>query len=388
MSKYCAKRVNSENRALAKEVVSLLETRPARFDFSGRRIDPAIFPVAELKTASQEILRTMGAEALQYSSSHDYMPLKEALARRYASFGLPLAAENFTITNGSIQAVDMLLKVLVNEGDTILVEAPLSWRIRQTMSMYRPNVIDIPVTDDGVDLAALEQHMAGSGAKFFFCSPNHQEPTGVVYSAQQRSAIAKLAREQQCIVVEYDVYSELGETEARLPYIQPETDGYGIVIGSLSQLIGPGLRIGWVACTHPVLMKYFTEAKQKTDSHANGLIQRVLWKYLDSTDLPAQACKVRTLCNEKRAAALAAATALTGKATFRAPSGGDFLWLTLPEGSDSVDAFHRAMDAGVAVIPGKLFGRSELCARSLYLNFGGATVAQIQEGIQALADAL
>lgn len=388
MSKYCAKRVNSANRALAREVISKIEAQPACIDLTGRRIDPAIFPVAELKTASQEILRIMGPEALQYSSSHDYMPLKEELARRYAAFGLSVEAGNFTITNGSVQAIDMLMKVLVNEGDTILAEAPLFWRVRQTMSMYRPNVIDIPLTDDGVDLAVLEEHMKAGNAKFFFCSPNHQEPTGVVYSAAQRSAIAALARKYQCIVVEYDVNCELGTTEERLPYIMPETGGYGIVIGSVSQLIGPGLRIGWVLCTHPVLLKYFTEAKQKTDSHANGLIQRVLWKYLAATDVAAQAAKVRALTNEKRAAALETAAALAGKATFRAPEGGNCLWLTLPEGSDSVAAFHRALDAGVAVIPGKLFGDSALCARSLYLNFGGATTAQLREGIQALASAL
>ena len=222
MSKYCAKRVNSENRALAKEVVSLIEAHPGNVDFSGRRIDPALFPVAGLKAASQEILRTKGAEALQYSSSHDYMPLKEELAKRYAKFGLNFAAENFTITNGSIQAVDMLLKVLVDEGDTILVESPLSWRLRQTMSMYLPNAVEIPVTDDGVDLAALEAHMKVDKPKFFFCSPNYQEPTGVVYSEAQRHEIARLAKEHDCIVVEYDVYSELGPTEARLPYIQPD----------------------------------------------------------------------------------------------------------------------------------------------------------------------
>lgn len=388
MSKYCAKRVNSENRALAKEVVSLIEAHPGNIDFSGRRIDPALFPVAELKAASQEILRTKGAEALQYSSSHDYMPLKEELAKRYAKFGLNFAADNFTITNGSIQAVDMLLKVLVNEGDTILVESPLSWRLRQTMSMYLPNAVEIPVTDDGVDLAALETHMKSDKPKFFFCSPNYQEPTGVVYSEAQRHEIARLAKEHDCIVVEYDVYSELGPTEARLPYIQPETDGYGIVIGSVSQLIGPGLRIGWVCCTHPVLMKYFTEAKQKTDSHANGLIQRVLWQYLAGTDVAAQAEKARTVAAAKRAAALDAASALAGKAAFRAPAGGDFLWLSLPEGSDSVAAFHKAMAAGVSVIPGKLFGDSAECARSLYLSFGGATAEQIKEGFTALAAAL
>jgi len=388
MSKYCAKRVNSENRALVREVVTALESRPENIDFSGRRVEASIFPVAELKTAAQEILRTRGPEALQYSSSHDYIPLKEELARRYARFGLELKPENFTVTNGSIQSIDMLMKVLVNEGDTIAVESPLAWRVRQTMTMYQPRVIEIPLQEDGVDLAALEAAMRDEKPKFFYCSPNYQEPTGVVYSEEQRAAIADLAKKYDCIVVEQDGFSEVGPTEDRPSYIAPRIEDRGIVIGSISQVVGPGLRIGWICCTHPVLMKYFTEAKQKTDSHANGLIQRTLWQYLANTDVAAQAARVREVYNAKREIADAAVQAFRGKAEVRPGKGGTFLWVTLPQGTDSVDFFRRACEAGVSVIPGKLFGDGGDCARSVYVNFAGTDAAHIRKGLELLAGLL
>ena len=385
MSKYCAKRVNSENRALVKEVVTALESHPDNIDFSGRRVDPSIFPVAELKVAAQEILRTKGAEALQYSSSHDYMPLKEELAKRYSRFGLNVKAENFTITNGSIQSIDMLMKVLVNDGDTIAAESPLAWRVRQSMSMYLPNVIDIPLEEDGPDLAALEAAMRDAKPKFFYCSPNYQEPTGIVCSEEKRAAIAELAKKYDCIVVEQDGFSELGPAEDRPSYIMPRTDGYGILIGSISQLVGPGLRIGWICATHPVLMKYFTEAKQKTDSHANGLIQRTLWQYLANTDVAAQAEKVRRVYSAKREIANTAVQALEGKAKVRPAAGGNFLWITMPAGNDSAEFFRKACAAGVSVIPGKLFGDSSECANSFYLSYAGADDCHIRKGIEILA---
>lgn len=384
MSKYCAKRVNSANRSLVDEFVFLLESHTENIDLSGRRVDPAIFPAAQLKASSQEILRTMGPEALQYSSSHDYMPLKQELCKRYNRFGLELTPENFTITNGSIQAIDMLMKVLVNEGDTILTEAPIAWRVRQTMSMYRPNVIEVPVLADGVDTDELERLLKETKPKFFYCSPNYHEPTGIVYSVEKRDEIARLSREYECIIVEQDSFSELFPDESRPPYTFPNTNEYGILIGSISQLVGPGLRVGWVVCTHPVLMKYFTEAKQKTDSHCNGLIQRLLWHYLANTSVADKAADVRELYNEKRAVALAAAKILEGKAKVNVTAGATFMWISLPDGADSIAFAKKAAEAGVNIVPGKLFGDSTVCDSSIYLNFAGATAEQIEKSFAIL----
>ncbi len=385
MSKYCAKHVNSQNRALVKNIISAIEARPNNIDFSGRTVAPEIFPTNELKLAAQEVLRVMGAEALQYSSSHDYIPLKEQIAARYAMRGLMLQAENFTITNGLVQAVDMAMKVLVNAGDTILVEAPLSWRLRQTMTMYRPQIIEIPVTEVGIDIQALEDALKNFCPKFFFCSPNYQEPTGVIYSAENREAIATLMQAHDCVVVEMDEYVETGCCK-ELPYICSLVGDHGVLLGSVAQLIGPGLRIGWVVAQHPVLVRYFTEAKQKTDSHANGLIQRVLWQYMVNADMNVQAEKVRTIYAQKRSVAIAAWTSLdTGKVSFRAPEGGTFLWLTFDAKVDGLAFAERAIANGVTVLPGKLFGNSEECAHSIYLNYGGAEMDDISKGIATLS---
>jgi len=220
---------------------------PEIISFAGGLPNPALFPVQEIAAAAQKVLQNNGHEALQYSTTEGYGPLREYIAQRYARrFGLSVNPAHILITTGSQQGLDLIAKVLLNQGDPVLLERPATWAQFKPFRCNEPTFHTVPLCDDGPDLAILEQILRQQRVKLFYAVPNFQNPSGLTYSAQKRAEVARLLRQHQVIFIEDDPYGELrfkGQPLLSMKQFLPDNI---ILLGSFSKIVSPALRLGWV----------------------------------------------------------------------------------------------------------------------------------------------
>lgn len=386
LSRLSAQRVFSRNRKLIDRVLDQVEKKNENtVDLTGSTVDENVFDPQALKASSSRMMNAIGKEAMQYSGSHDYMPLKAEIAERYEGFGIHVQDKDFTITNGSTQAVDLICKVLVNDGDAILVDAPLHWRYLQAISMYRPEVLEVPVLSDGPDLEQLEKQLKAGKAHVYFSAPNGQDPTGVVWSIEKREKTASLMNEYGCILIELDRCGELIAPEKRPAYMKELLGDQCVLIGSFSPTLGPGLRIGWICATDEEIARYSTEAKQKTDSHANGYIQRVLWQYLKDYDYDRHVCQVRAAYEEKRTL-VDALLEEYGVHRSVEQSAGNSIWLRLKKGKTGEEAFDAALQQGVLILPGEICSLSGSTENYIAVDYSGSDRSGMEKALEILKD--
>lgn len=386
ISELSARRVDSRNRLLIDRVLDRVEAeKKTSIDLTGSTVDQAVFDAQALKSASNKMMSTMGKEALQYATSHDYMPLKAEIAERYGLCGLKVEDSNFTVTNGSTQAVDLICKVLVDDGDTVLVEKPLHWRFLQAISMYDAKVLEVPALSDGPDLEVLEKQLETGRPQVYFATPTAQEPGGAVWSMEKRTAVAQLMKEYDCMFIELDRSGELMEPGKRPMYMKRLLGDQCILVGSFSPSLGPGLRIGWVCTTDKELSGYFNDGKQKTDTHANGYIQRVLWEYLKDADYAGHASRVCEVYDAKRATVmkLLDETGLRSHLALNHQAG-TTLWLKLGADKTGAKVFEAAADAGVLVVPGEMYSLVGDTSGYIALDYAGASEAQLRKAFAVL----
>ena len=382
-----ARRAERMNPSVIREILKVTE-KPGIISFAGGLPSPRTFPVAEFKEACARVLQDDGPAALQYAASEGYGPLREAVAAQ-----LPWAVDpaNVLITTGSQQGLDLVAKVLIDTDSRVLVETPTYLGALQAFTPMEPQIEAVASDAEGIDVADFEQR-AGSGAnraRFLYVLPNFQNPTGRSMSEARRAALVDSAARLGVPLVEDNPYGDLWfDAPPPLPLSARNPEGC-IYLGSFSKVLAPGLRLGFIVAPPSVYPKLL-QAKQAADLHSPGFNQRMVAEVIKDGFLDRHVPTIRALYKSQCAAMLACLTQeMAGlDVQWNSPDGGMFLWLRLPEGMSAIELLPRAVDKGVAFVPGAAFYADEPDPRSLRLSFVTASVEQIRIGMAALAQAI
>jgi 2-aminoadipate transaminase len=384
-----AGRAEKMNPSVIREILKVTE-RPGIISFAGGLPSPKTFPVTEFRVACEKVLRDDGPAALQYAASEGYGPLREMVA---AMLPWNVDPAQVLITTGSQQGLDLVAKVLIDTGSRILVETPTYLGALQAFTPMEPQVVSVASDGEGVDIDDLAAKAAASStsgaARFLYVLPNFQNPTGRTMTEARRAALSKRAAEIGLPRVEDNPYGDLWfDAPPPAPLTARDPEGC-IYLGSFSKVLAPGLRLGFIIApkaVHPKLL----QAKQAADLHSPGFNQRMVAEVMKDGFLDRHVPTIRALYKSQRDAMLVALKReMQGlDVQWNTPDGGMFLWVRLAQGMSAIELLPKAVDKGVAFVPGAPFYAGEADPRCLRLSFVTATVEQIDTGIAALAAAI
>jgi 2-aminoadipate transaminase len=378
-----AARAEKMNPSVIREILKVTE-RPGIISLAGGLPSPKTFPISAFAEACAEVLHKDGQAALQYAASEGYAPLREAVA---AMLPWPVDPAQVLITTGSQQGLDLIAKVLLDPGSRVLVETPTYLGALQAFSPMEPEPVSVASDDQGVlvdDLVAKSKD-----ARFVYLLPNFQNPTGRTMTEERRAAVSAAAAKAGLPIVEDNPYGDLWFDEAPpLPLSARNPEGC-VYLGSFSKVLAPGLRLGFMVAPKAIFPKLL-QAKQAADLHSPGFNQRMVAEVMKEGFLDRHVPTIRALYKRQRDAMLAAlAREMKGLGVeFNKPAGGMFLWLRLPEGMDAVALLPKAVERGVAFVPGAPFYAGASDPRTLRLSFVTASVEEIDTAITALGEAV
>ncbi|CDS51914.1 Valine--pyruvate aminotransferase [Polaromonas sp. CG9_12] len=377
-----ARRAEKMNPSVIREILKVTE-KPGIISFAGGLPSPKTFPVNAFSAACEKVLREDGHAALQYAASEGFAPLREMVA---AMLPWNVDPALVLITTGSQQGLDLVAKVLIDEGSRVLVETPTYLGALQAFTPMEPEIVSVASDDGGVDMADLAAK--AEGARFFYVLPNFQNPTGRTMPEARRAALSAEAARLGLPLVEDNPYGDLWfDTPPPLPLSARNPEGC-IYLGSFSKVLAPGLRLGFMVAPASIFPKLL-QAKQAADLHSPGFNQRVVAEVMKDGFLDRHVPTIRALYKSQRDAMLAAMQReMPAGVEWNTPAGGMFLWARLPEGMQAIELLPKAVERNVAFVPGWAFYAGQADARTLRLSFVTASVAQINTGIAALAAAI
>ncbi len=393
MSLPFASRLQNVETSAIRELFKLLGT-PGIISFAGGFPDSAMFDVQGIQEASARAIAEEPG-ALQYGATEGYEPLREQLSAFMATKGVEVAPQGLIVTTGSQQALDLIGKTLIDPGDKVIVEGPTFLATIQCFRLYGADLVSAPVDAEGVRTDALEALIVEHRPKFVYLIPTFGNPSGALLNLERRRKVLALAVKHQVLVVEDDPYGDLYFGEAPPPSILaltaevPGSRDWVVHCGSLSKVLSPGLRVGWMIAP-PAMLANATMCKQFSDAHTSTFAQATAAQYLKSGRMPATLAHVRKVYGERAAAMGTALQRELGDAiAFTRPRGGLFFWAALTgAGQDAREFAKRAIAQGVAFVPGAPFFAADPDVSTLRLSFATADVARIEEGIARLKRAL
>lgn len=360
-------------------------SRPEVISFAGGLPSDASFPVEQLKAAFEKVLKDAPQAALQYSTTDGYAPLREWVAAEKSKSGTAIKPEQVIIVSGSQQALDLIGKVFINEGDKVLVEAPTYLGALQAFDLFFPKYVSLASDADGLDAEQITAEQA-AGAKFLYALPNFQNPTGRLMTETRRQALVSKARELDLLVIEDDPYGELWYTAAPPPSLLSRMPERVIQMGSFSKILAPGLRLGYIVAPEEIARK-FEQVKQATDLHTATLTQRAVYEVVKDGFLNEHIPTIRTLYHAQAQAMLGALSEfMPNNVKWNQPAGGMFLWLELPEGMDAEDMLKKALERNIAYVPGTPFYANEPVRNTMRLAFVTVPEEKIRAGVKVLGE--
>lgn len=398
MPLHFADRLNNVETSAIRELFKLLG-KPGIVSFAGGFPDPAMFDVAGIQEASNKALSEEPGGALQYGATEGYGPLREQLSAFMATKGAKdVAPENLIVTTGSQQALDLLGKTMISPGDKVIVEGPTFLATIQCFRLYGAELISAPIDAHGVKTDELEQLIAQHKPKFVYLIPTFGNPSGALLSLERRKQVLAMAVKHQTLIVEDDPYGDLFFGEAPPPSLlalSPSVPGSRELLahcGSLSKVLSPGLRVGWMVAPAELLAKA-TMCKQFSDAHTSTFAQATAAQYLKAGRMPDTLQRVRKVYGERATAMGNALKRELGDAIeFTQPQGGLFFWARLTgangKSKDAGDFAKKAIEQLVAFVPGAPFYAANPDLATLRLSFATADVAKIEEGVARLGKAL
>jgi 2-aminoadipate transaminase len=373
-------------RSFVREILKVTED-PEIISFAGGLPSPESFPHQEIKEAAIQVLEEDGAQALQYSTTEGYYPLREWVAHRYQMKGLVVDPEDILITNGSQQGLDLVGKIFLNQKDPVLVERPTYLAALQSFGLYEPEFHSLPLEKDGVHVNRLEEALTQFYPKLFYAVPNFQNPTGISYSLKRRKEVARLLNDSDTVFVEDNPYGEIrfmGEDQPPLKAFLEDS----VLLGSFSKIVSPGIRLGWITTPTEIMDKLVT-AKQASDLHSSLLSQMIVHRYLSLYDVEAHLNKIRSMYKRQRDLMVTLIQEEFPEGVkCTEPEGGMFLWVTLPEGMSTLELFEIALKEKVAFVPGQAFYAENPQFNTLRMNFSNSSEEKIKEGIYRLAKSI
>jgi 2-aminoadipate transaminase len=392
-----AHRMSKMGSSVIRELLKYAE-QPDIISFAGGLPAPEVFPVREFQEACNIVLSEQGAQALQYSTTEGYFPLRDMIARHTSRYMVPVTTDNILITSGSQQALDFIGRLFVNRGDYIVVESPSYLGALQAWNAYGAQYIPIHMDEDGMIVDELEEALR-KGPKFIYILPNFQNPSGATLSLERRRRVIELADKYGVPIVEDDPYGQLryeGEHIPSLVHLDSAYRGYDgdcysgnvIYLSTFSKLLAPGLRLAWVIAPIEVIRKLVI-TKQAADLHTASFNQYVAYEVAKGGFLDEHVNVIRSVYKERRDVMLEMMEEMfPSECRWTHPHGGMFLWGILPKSMDAAEVLKIALERKVAFVPGAAFHTTSNGANTMRLNFSYSSPDTIREGITRLGTTL
>jgi 2-aminoadipate transaminase len=382
--------IKGMKRSAIRELLKLIEN-PNIISFAGGLPSPETFPVSDLKSVIDDVMDKEAHIALQYGSTEGDNLLRTMLVNRYRHQGVDVSLENIIITTASQQGLDLLAKMLINRGDTVIVGLPSYLGGLSAFNSYGAELIGVPLDDEGENPEIMESKLielvkAGRKPKFIYIIPDFQNPAGITMSEKRRKEIIALAHKYDVLIIEDSPYRELryeGEHQKTLY----ELDGTGqvVILGTFSKIFCPGFRIGWVV-GHPDVLDKIVVGKQATDLCTPPFTQRIAARYMERGLLTPKIEQIRQLYKEKRINMLKALDEhMPSSFSWTKPEGGLFMMVKGPEGIDTTQLLKEAIvEEQVAYVAGSSFFCDGSGKNTMRLNFSYETIEKNNEGISRL----
>lgn len=394
--------IRAVNGSALRDMLKMAQV-PGMVNFGGGLPAPELFPMEQIAEASAQALSRYGWRAVQYGTTEGFLPLREWLAANTCS-GTATAAgitpDHIQIMTGGQQSLDLIGKILIDPGDTVLVETPTYMGAVQSFVPYRPRFAAVPTDEHGIDMDALETVLrelaqGGRKPKFIYTIPNFQNPTGRTLNLERRERLLDLTQQYGVLVVEDDPYGQLrfhGEALPSLAALMLRRTGgdpdrsHVVYCSSFSKTLAPGLRDAWVMAAQPVTEKLVL-AKQGADMHTPTLNQMMVTELLPL--LPQQVQKLRRAYAVRAEHMLSALDReLPAGVRHTTPEGGMFLWLTLPDYVNTTELLPRAVERKVAYMIGECFHALGGGHHTMRLCFSTASLDEIERGVAALGETI
>lgn len=348
----------------------------------------ASFPIEKIRAISEQIFLTCPVDALQYSVTEGYAPLRAQVAQRLKErFSIGTDYDDVIITTGGQQGIDLTAKVLCNEGDTVICENPSFIGALNAFRSYNTKLVGVDVEPDGINVEMLEKALRENPrTKLIYLIPTFQNPSGVTMSYEKRRAVMALAEKYNTVILEDNPYGELRFDGEDVPTLKSmDANGRVLYCSSFSKILSAGMRVGFV-CGNRELIQKIVVVKQVNDVHTNIFFQMLASKFIEIYGLDEHIASIRALYRAKTSLMIGELEKNFGDTlTFVRPQGGLFIWCTLPEGYDSALFTRRALENMVAVVAGNTFSPDkDAVSRSFRLNYSTPSDEQIIEGVARL----
>ncbi|PYM29236.1 MAG: hypothetical protein DMD80_09500 [Candidatus Rokuibacteriota bacterium] len=363
------------------------------FEFGGGYPDPVSFPYEGMIEATAKMMAAEGAQAMTYGDPQGYIGLRELICHKYQLFEMmKTRPENIVVANGSGQALSLAFSAFVDPGDAIIIEAPTFSGSLNTIRRHGPRILDVPVDDEGIVTDAVRERLQtlrreGRRCKLIYTIVNFQNPAGPSQSLRRRQELIALAHEYDTLILEDDAYGELRfEGETLPPLYALDRGGRVIRAGTLSKILGAGVRLGWLCAPKdmvPVLQSFLF------GGGTNPFMSRVATYYMKD-NMAAHVQRLIGVYRAKRDAMLKGLDEVLRDtdATISRPEGGFFLWIKLPSGTDKKRLAERAVEARIQYTPGPVFYANGGGEDYIRLAFSYEQPDKCYEGARMLAKAM
>lgn len=389
MSLRYAKRMDNMKASEIRELLKLTQ-KPEVISFAGGLPAPELFPVEEMKKASQKVLTEMGTAALQYGPTEGYTPLREKITKRMAKVHVDVTVDNILITSGSQQGLDFVAKAFINPGDVIICESPTYLGAINAFKAYEPRFVEVPTDDEGMILEELEKALKeNENAKFIYVIPDFQNPSGKTWSIERRKGLVELANKYNVAIVEDNPYGELRFEGEIFPALQHyDTEGRVIFLGTFSKILTPGLRIGWISA-HPEVLSQFIKIKQGADLQSSTTAQMEINQLLEDFDLEEHIERLKVVYKKRKDLMVKTMEEeFPEGVTWTDPEGGLFTWVVLPKHLNARELAIKALEKNVAYVPGGAFFPNGGNENTFRVNYSNMDEERIVEGVKRLGEVL
>lgn len=380
-------------RSEIRELLKLTQL-PGIISFGGGLPDPAFFPVEKIREVSDEVLSQDAVNALQYGTTEGDSGLIEQLVSRYRGMGFKISEKNMMIVTGSQQALDLCGKIFVNPDDPVICEAPSYLGSLGAFLSYGADIRDVPLDESGIDYQSMccahnqiveEQKTC----KFLYLIPDYQNPSGIHMSLERRKEVIAFAEKNNLLIVEDSPYKEFNFEGHYNPSLFEMSDhGNVIHFGTFSKTFMPGFRIAWIIASEEIIER-FVIAKQNTDLCSSPLNQKIIARFMAKGYFDEYLLNVKAEYKKKRDAILKDfADMMPKEVTWNSPNGGLFLFIHLPDKLDAAELFKKAIEGGVAYVPGRAFFVNAKGRNFARINFSYSSIEKNREGVRRLSQVI
>jgi len=377
-----AKRITTASRSFTRTILDLTAQNTI-ISFAGGLPDAAFFPKENIEKHAKRLFEDYDNRLFQYSNASGVEALKVEIAKKYAN----TPSMHIMLTNGSQQGLDLVCKTFLDEGDCIVVEDPSYLAALGLFHMYNATIKAVPLSSKGVDTEVLETLFQEHSPKFFYTIPIFQNPTGYSYTLENRQEVVRLAKKYHVILLEDSPYEALrydGVQSTAFADLLPELT---IALGTFSKTLAPDFRIGWMRAPQEIISA-LTLSKESTDLQNSKFFQHICASMMQNGELQEHTKTLIQAYRPKRDAMVKALQELFGDSIeFIVPEGGMFIWVNFKKCNDSMKFFDKAIEKGVAFVPGSVFFADKRVSSFGRLNYTNSSLAQIKEGVKKLFEA-